>query len=44
MMSVSAFFFDISKTKQKTKNRTLLNIKEMSGVRPSRDPGGLVGG
>ena len=38
-MSVSAFFFfDISKTKNK--NKTLLNIKEMPGVRPSRDPGG----
>ena len=39
MMSVSAFFFDISKTK-KTKNKTLLNIKEMPGFLPSRDPGG----
>lgn len=38
-MSVSAFLFDIRKTK-KTKNKTLLNIKKMPGVRPSRDPGG----
>ena len=39
-MSVSAFFFSILVKQKKTKNKTLLNIKEMSGVRPSRDPGG----
>ena len=41
MMSVSAFIFSILvKQKTKNKNKTLLNIKEMPGVRPSRDPGG----
>ena len=44
-MSVSAFFFSIlvkqkTKNKNSLKNKTLLNIKEMPGVRPSRDPGG----